>query len=298
MEMVGISNWEKAYELGYKDKVMLVSLYRANRKVGNNDEAYRYLSDAYKSNNDDPYIFEYYVDEIDKREGVEKAISLMEKRYDDFENVYSLKARLMNAYMNNGHYDKLEELLIKSDLHDTHRLSFGEFWKNLKMAKGYNLLKEEKYSEALEVFTTSVEVPKNIAQHYMPLFATQARRFFYMGYCNYKLENQEKAEALWKEALKLKRDSRYQVSYKFRDLKTIYYQAFCLKGLGRFDEADRYIMLLGDFANSNALENNADVQKMLLRLSITGLENMDNFEKWDSELGLIKVNANFNAPEE
>jgi len=297
-EMDGINNWEKAHELGYKDKVMLVSLYRANKKLGKNDDAYKYLLEAYKIDNSDPYIFEYYVNEISSRDGVEKAITLMEDNYDRFENVYSLKAKLMNTYMSNGHFDKLEALLKKSNLHDTHRLSFGEFWKNLKMAKGYNLLKEEKYTEALDVFTKSIEIPNNVAQHYMPAFVTQARRLFYMGYCNHKLGNQKKAEELWTEALKLKRNSKFQTGYKFADIKTVYYQAFCLKGLGRFDEAERYIMLLDEFAKSIALEDNASVQKLLLRLSITGLEDMDDFDKWDTELGLTKINANFNAPEE
>ncbi len=133
-----------AYDLGYKDKVMLVSLYRANNKLRNTQKAFEYLSVAYQSNQNDPYVFEYYVSEVTKREGLEKAIALMEERYDDFENVYSLKARLMNVYMNNGLYVKLEELLKRSELHDTHRLSFGEFWKNLMMARGYNNLKEKK----------------------------------------------------------------------------------------------------------------------------------------------------------
>jgi tetratricopeptide (TPR) repeat protein len=297
-EMDGINYWKKAHELGYNDKVMLISLYLASSKLGYSHEAYEYLLEAYRSNKSDPYIFEYYVDEVHKREGLEKAIALMEERYDDFENDYSLKAKLMNTYMNSGHYDKLEALLLESNLHDTHRLSFGEFWKNLKMAEGYNLLREEKYSEALEVFTKSVEVPGNIAQHYMPMFISQARRLFYMGYCNAKLGKQKIAEELWEDALKLKRDSKYQAAYKFRDLKTVYYQAFCLKGLGRYDEAERYITLLEDYARSTSLKNNPDAQKMLLTLSITGLADMDDFEKWDSDLGLIKINANFNAPEE
>ena len=297
-ETEGLANWEKAYELGYKEKDMLVSLYRAHNKLRNTQKAYEYLLEAYQSDKNDPYVFEYYVAEINKREGIEKAIALMEERYSDFENVYSLKARLMNAYMNNGHYAKLEELLKRSDLHDTHRLSFGEFWKNLMMTWGYIKLKEKDYLAALEYFTNSIDVPENIAQHYAPLFISRARRLFYMGYCNSKLGNQEKAEEFWNEALKLKRDSKYQAGYKFRDLKTIYYQAFCLKGLGRFSEAERYIMLLGDYARSTALDNNPDAQEMLLTLSILGLEDMDDFEKWDSELGLIKLNANFNAPEE
>ncbi|MCK5457492.1 MAG: hypothetical protein KAI45_10240, partial [Melioribacteraceae bacterium] len=297
-EIDGNNNWKKAYELGYENKVMLVSLYRANKKLGNTDEAYKYLVDAYKANKNDPYILEYYVDEIQIRKGVDDAIALMEEHYDDFENVYSLKAKLMNSYLFNGHYSKLESLLKKSNLHDTHRLSFGEFWKNLKMANGYNKLKEKKYKEALLDFKNSTEVPQNIAQHYMASFSAQARRLFYMGYCNNKLGNKEKAKELWNEALELKRAARFQTMYKYRDIKTIYYQAFCLKGLGRFDEAERYIMLLDGFANSTSLKNNDAVRTLLLSLSIAGLEDIDQFEKWDSELGLIKVNANFNAPEE
>ncbi|MHA1749719.1 MAG: tetratricopeptide repeat protein, partial [Promethearchaeota archaeon] len=297
-EKEGISSWKQAYELGYKDKIFLVTLYRANKKIGNKDTAFNYLVEAYKTDKNDPYIFEYYVDEIHNSKGVTEAIKLLEDNYERFDNVYSLKAKLMNIYMGNGYYDKLEALLLNSDLHDTHRLSFGEFWKNLKMAKGYIQLKENNFKEALEIFTNAIDVPKNIAQHYSPLFITQTRRYFYMGYCNYKLGNQEKADELWTEALKLKRDSKFQVAYKFRDLKTIYYQAFCLKGLGRYNEAERYLMILADYAKSSSLKNNPEVQKLLLALSITGLEDMDDFEKWDSELGLIKINANFNAPEE
>ncbi|MEN8227914.1 MAG: DUF5107 domain-containing protein [Bacteroidota bacterium] len=297
-EQEGISLWETAYEKGYRDKVMLVSLYRALRKLKQNDEAYSYLSDAWQSEPDDPYIFDYMLNEITSREGIDKVIAMMEERYDEWEDNYALKARLMNAYMNNGYYDKMEALLLRSDLLDTHRLSFGEFWKNLKMAKGYLALKEQKYSEALTLFTESTIVPQNIAQHYMARFVDQARRLFYMGYCNDKLGNREEAGKLWNEALKLKRDVKYQASYKFYDLRTIYYQAFCLKGLGRFDEAERYIMILEDNANSSSLENTPAAQQLLLTLSITGLEDMDDFEIWDSELGLSKINANFNAPEE
>jgi len=298
LETEGIANWEKAHDLEYRDKVMLVSLYRALKKLSRSDEAYEYLIEAYKSDNEDPYIFEYYVNEVNMRGGIAKAITLMEERYEDFETVYSLKAKLMNAYLNNGHYDKLDALLLKSNLHDTHRLSFGEFWKNLKMAKGYDELKDGKYPETLEYFTYAFNVPKNIAQHYSPTFFSRARTLFYMGYCNSKMGNQETAEEFWNEALKLKRDSKYQAGYKFNDLKTIYYQAFCLKGLGRFNEAERYITMLADYAKSTSLLKTPEAQKMLLILSITGLAALDDYKEWDSELGLNRLNANFNAPEE
>lgn len=297
-EKKGLANWEQAIEFGFKNKILLVSLYRAHKKIGNEEKAYKYLLDAYALDKNDPYIFEYYVSETKNRQGLNAAIKLMEDNYKKFDKSYSLKANLMNTYLYNKKYSKLERLLLKSNLHDTHRLSFGDYWKNLKMANGYNKLKRKKYTQALTDFEAAIHVPKNIAQHYMAAFYDQARRLFYMGYCNAKLGNQEKAEALWQEALDLKRVARFENSYKYLAIKTIYYQAFCLKGLGRNNEAGNYIKIIQEFANSNSVTNNEELQRLLLKLSILGLEDMDNFEKWDPELGLIKTNVNFNAPEE
>ena len=204
----------------------------------------------------------------------------------------------MNSYLNEGEYSKLETLLINSNLHDTHRLSFGEFWKNLKMARGYNKLKKKGYKEALVDFETAINVPKNIAQHYMASFSSQARRLFYIGYCYARMGNTEKADELWKEALKLKRVSRFQPMYHYDHIKTLYYQTFCLRGLGRMDEADNYIRQIEEFAKSISIQENKGLQRQLLILSIRGFENIDAFDKWDSELGLVRINVNFNAPEE
>ena len=133
----------------------------------------------------------------------------------------------------------------------------------------------------------------------MPPYAAQARRLYYMGFCLSKLGNRDKAKKLWEEALKLKRVSRFETGYKFKDIKTIYYQAFCLRGLGRFEEADTYIKVINEFANSSSIINNEKLRAQLLKMSIAGLEkNIDNFEKYDSEVGFITSKIRFNAPEE
>ena len=188
--------------------------------------------------------------------------------------------------------------MVKSNLYDSHRLSFGEFWINLKMAQGYIKLKEKRFKQALIDFETAVNVPQNIAQHYMASFSSQARRFFYIGYCYSQMGNTEKAIGAWQEALKLKRVSRFQPMYHYNHIKTLYYQAFCLRGLGRMDEADNYIRQIEEFAKSKSIQDNAGLQRQLLIMSIRGFENINAFDKWDSELGLVRVNVNFNAPEE
>lgn len=126
----------------------------------------------------------------------------------------------------------------------------------------------------------------------------QARRLFYLGYCNSKLGNQEKSKEYWNEALGLSRLSRFEPIYKYKDMKTKYYQAFCLKGLGKYNEAETYIKLINEFANSNSITKNMDLRSTLLQLSISGYEDIDNVAKWDTEIGLIKNKIHFNAPEE
>jgi tetratricopeptide (TPR) repeat protein len=294
----GMSNWEKAKSLGYTDKVMLVSLYRAYMKLGNKEKAYDYLNEAYALDNRDPYIFDYYVSEIQDKKGIEEAIKLMEANYKDFPDCYALRTRLMSAYLNEGDYDKLEKLLKKSKLHDMHRVNYGNYWFSLKMARGYNHLKAGKYKEALKDFTVATEVPENIAQHFMAAYSSQARRLFYLGYCNKKLGEKDKARQYWEDALKRKRISRFEPGYRFDEIKTIYYQNFCLKALGRNDEARVYVMVIEDFANSFDNLNNDGLRKLSLMLSILGLSSPDEYEKWDTPLGLQHLKVEFTAPEE
>lgn len=294
----GISNWEKAKALGYKDKTMLISLYQVYTKTGEKEKAYGYLNEAFALDKLDPYIFEYYVDEVQDRDGVKKAIQLMEANYNNFPESFSLRTKLMGTYLSEGEYDKLEKLLKKSRLHDMHRVNYGNYWFSLKMAKGYDKLIQGEYQDALKNFDVSTEVPQNIAQHFMAGYSSQARRLFYLGYCNAKLGNQTKARQYWEDALKLMRVSRFQSGYRFDEIKTIYYQNFCLKGLGRNDEARVNIMVIEDFANSFDVLDNVGLRKQALLLSLLGLSDMDEFDKWDTPLGLQHLKIEFNAPEE
>ena len=298
-ENEGIENWENAVKYGYKkNKLLLVSLYSALKKTGEKDKAYKYLLDAYALDKNDPYIFEYYVNEVWNRKGKEAAIKLMEDNYKRFDKSYSLKVKLMSAYLHNGMYDKLEQLLKNSRLYTTHRITFGSYWESLKMAKGFNKLKAGQYEAALKDFEEAVDVPQTIAQHYMSSFSNQARRLFYVGYCYDKLGESEKAQSTWQDALKLKRNSRFQEGYNYDDILTIYYQAFCLKGLGRYDEARVYIKVLAEFAKACTIADNKSLQEQLLVRSILGQEDIDNFDKWDTPLGSVNTKIEFNAPEE
>jgi hypothetical protein len=67
-----------------------------------------------------------------------------------------------------------------------------------------------------------------------------------------------------------------------------FYQAYCLRGLGRPREAETYIQSIKEFDSSSEMANASPQGKRhLLDLAYLGLEtNLDNFDKYDSELGV------------
>ncbi len=289
LEEEGILLWEKAYSLGYKDPVALRSLYRARKKLNGADgKALAYLEEALALSPDDAYLFDDYVSEVRAREGLEASIKLLEKNIDRFLPCFTTCGTLMNGYLLTGAYDKLEQFMRRVDFTYFWRSSLGRNWVIMKLAAGFRKLKEKRYGEALADFEAAGRVPENLDKHYLVDFPSQARRLFYIGYCRSMIGDREGAKKAWSEALNIKRHVRFEVSHVFTLMQTRYYQAFCLRGLGRHEEADVFIRSIREFAASQALANaTPETKKHLLTLAFLGRErNLDNFDRFDTELGM------------
>jgi tetratricopeptide (TPR) repeat protein len=289
LEDEGIAFWEKAYALGYKDKISLRSLYRANRKLDAADErALAYLEEALEMDPGDPYLFDDYVAEVKARDGLEASIAVLEKNIDRFFDCFTTCGTLMDAYLQAGAYEKLEKFIPRVDFTYYWRSSLGRNWAIMKLAAGYRKLTDKKYAEALADFEAAARVPENLEKYYLMDFPTQARRLFYIGYCQSKLGNDDEARKAWAEVLTINRHVRFEASYSFTLMQTRYFQAFCLRGLGRHEEADVFVASIREFAGSSALANaTAEAKKHLLTLAYLGQErNLDYFERFDMELGI------------
>jgi tetratricopeptide (TPR) repeat protein len=289
LEDEGIALWEKAHALGYQDKVFLCSLYRAKRKLDAADErALAYLEEAFHLDPDDPYLFDDYVAEVKAKDGLEASIAVLEKNIDRFLNCFTTCGTLMGFYLRTGAYEKLEKFITRVDFTYYWRSSLGRNWVIMKLATGYKKLVEKRYDEALADFEAAARVPENLDKYYLLDFPSQARRLFYIGFCQSKLGNIEAARKSWQDALKIKRHVRFEASYNFTLMQTRYFQAFCLRGLGRHEEADVFVASIREFADSSALANaTPESKKHLLTLAYLGQErNLDNFERIDTELGI------------
>jgi tetratricopeptide (TPR) repeat protein len=158
----------------------------------------------------------------------------------------------------------------------------------MKMARGYRMLKGKRYDEALAFFEAAGRVPETLEKNYFEDEPVKARRLFYTGYCRSKLGNAAGASEVWTAALDIQYHIRFEASSNFTLMQVRYYQAYCLRGLGRPQEANVYLRSIREFASSSGMDNaSPQGKRRLLDLAYLGQEtNLDNYDKFDSELGV------------
>jgi len=294
LEAEGVALWEKAHGLGFKDKVSLFSLYRGEKKLRPADDtSFGRLEEALRLDPNDAYLFDAYVAEVKARRGAPAAIETLEAGIGRFMNCFTTVGTLLNEYLLAGAYDKLDDFAARVDLPYFWRPSFGRTWALAKMARGYRKLQEKRYDEALAMFEASGRVPETLEKNYLEDEPVRARRLFYTGYCRSKLGNTAGAAEAWNAALDIQRHIRFEASFNFTLMQARYYQAYCLRGLGRPREANTYLRSIREFASSSAMDNASPVgRRHLLDLPYLGLEtNLDKFDKYDSELGVTTFPA-------
>ena len=184
-----------------------------------------------------------------------------------------------------GEYEKLERLIAGADFTEFWRASLGYYYVILRLAQGYKRLAAKKYEEARAYFQQALSVPDNLGKNYFIPYAERARRLFYLGLCEQYLVRGEKANKHWEEALAFDQQATFEISCDFQIMKTRYYQAFCLRGLGRFHEADVYIHGISKFAQNAKLADSS--KKLLLRWGYLGKEkDITKFNRFDTEPGI------------
>jgi tetratricopeptide (TPR) repeat protein len=288
----GINNWEKAYGLGFKNKVLLYQLFRAYSRRGNDEVKGKYINEAYALYKDDVYIYDSYIDFIQEKEGINAATDLLEKDMDQVVKYFARSHMLLRNYLLLKDYDKFEALALRVNTAGVWKWneSYAFFWYLMKMAKGYKKMIDTKYEEALKEFENALEVPKNLSSDYIFEYVERVRRLFYIGLCHYKTGDRVSAIKFWEEALTYDQQSTIEIIYDFNIMKARYFQAFCLRGLNRFNEADVYIHGIKKFAQNAKLQD--DAKLIMLKLGYLGEEqDINKFDKYDTELGITSFDT-------
>lgn len=281
----GIRSWEKAYALGWRDKILLYEMARAGRKRNEKEKYRRLLKEAYQADRHDPYIYDDYAALMQAERGMAEATAFLEKDIRHVRKYFSTMPMLVKNYLMLGEYGKLERFIAGVDFTEFWRTPLGYYYVILRLAQGYKKLSGKKYEEARACFQQALSTPDNLGKNYFIPYPERARRLFYLGLCARHLGKEGQAKKHWEEALTLDQQATFELSYDFNTMKARYYQAFCLRGLGRFNEADAYIHGIKKLAQNAGLNEGA--KRMLLRWAYLGGEkDITKFDRFDTVLGV------------
>lgn len=284
-EEEGIKSWEKAYQLGYRDKILLYEMTRAYRRKNEKEKSRRLLKEAYEADKDDPYIYDDYAALIQEKKGRAAATAFLERGIFRTKQYFTTVSMLASNYLMLGEYEKLEQFLAGVNFAGIWCSSLSYYYVVLMLAQGYKRLSANKYKEAQACFQQVLSTPDNLGKNYFIPYPERARRLFYLGLCERYLGNEEKAGKHWEEALAFNQQATFELSCDFQIMKARYYQAFCLRGLGRFHEADVYIHGVRKLAQNAGLDEGA--KRILLRWAYLGREkDITKIDRFDTVLGI------------
>lgn len=121
--------------------------------------------------------------------------------------------------------------------------------KNACVARAQEYLKDKRYDDAIAILEKAWELPPNLGAGEVTKNPAFARELYYMGIA---LEGAGKAEAArrkWEEAAAERHKALYRtIDDEFRLWFARYWQAQCLKKLGRLEEANTYLDGLIEFS--------------------------------------------------
>ncbi|MCX6991843.1 MAG: DUF5107 domain-containing protein [Kiritimatiellaeota bacterium] len=289
-EAQGIHAWEKAHALGRRDKILLYEMARAYKRKGDKAKYARLLTEAYQTDRTDPYIYDDYVALMQEKNGMAAATAFMEKDLRHIRKYFTASSLLMNNYLMRGAYEKLEKFIAGVNFGDFWRSGIASYYVTLRLAQGYRALSAKRYRPALAYFEQALDVPDTLGKNYFVPYPERVRRLFYMGLCKRYLGKEEGARQHWEEALAFDQQATFEPSCDFQIMKTRYYQAFCLRGLGRFAEAEVYVHGIRKFAQNAGLDKAS--KQMLIRWAFLGREkDITKFDWFDTELGVTAFTA-------
>jgi len=245
-----VNEWELARKNKLRHPVLLRNLGYAYYRLQRREEAvemYRQAKDLIDTVDYRLFLESY---NVSKTFGVtEEMIKTLEEVANKFKKS-SLWAVLADAFVEVGEYEKALGILKTHQFVPTEGYyGYWDIFVEANVRKGVDLLKADKYDEALEHFQEALTYPSNLGVG-APYISRrhEAMQKFWLGECLWLKGDKNSAIEMWKSISTQETFSPYE----------IYYKGQVLRKLGRVEEAD---ILFESLLNRNSTQ-----EKVLLNL--------------------------------
>ena len=248
-ERRGLALWQRAQKIGLRHAALERNLgYAFLHTIGDANKALVHYQRALKLRKDEVHLHVEMCAVLSKLKRHKAMCRHLEKHFEMTARSHTLAALLVGTYEALGQPKKV--------LH-AQSLFHLEGWdytqegcrKNACVARAQEYLKDKRYDDAIAILEKAWELPPNLGAGEVTKNPAFARELYYMGIA---LEGAGKAEAArrkWEEAAAERHKALYRtIDDEFRLWFARYWQAQCLKKLGRLEEANTYLDGLIEFS--------------------------------------------------
>jgi len=248
-ERRGLALWQRAQKIGLRYAALERNLgYAFLHTIGDANQALVHYRRALKLRNDEVHLHVEMCAVLSKLKMYEAICRHLEKHFEITARSHTLAALLAGTCEALGQPEKVLRVQSRFHLEGWDYTQEG-FRKNACVAIARKYLKDKRYDDAIAILENAWELPPNLGTGEVTKNPAFARELYYMGIALQGAGKADAARRKWEEAVAEKHKALYRtIDDEFRLWFARYWQAQCLKKLGRLEEANTYLDGLIEFS--------------------------------------------------
>lgn len=236
----GVAQWKKAVELGDRSYLLYSNLgFYENTINKDKQKALKYFLKANQLEPKDPYVIIEKFKLLKAAGRADEALRFLEKDMPGVRAHARLAFVLMNEYIKGRKYAEFDKLVPSFHFNGNWQMAGPHsFWMARHINEALDLFAAGEYKKTVELLEKATRVPENLGMTVIEEQNKQERILYHLGRSHEKLGDMAKAKSLWETAVGIDRVYAWDPGSAYSVWNQRYFQALCLKKLGRLREAN------------------------------------------------------------
>ncbi len=214
-------------------------LYRSLTRLERKEEARKWLEVARRDDPADPYAFEWHVSEMVAKSTPDQVSQWTRSNLGECSRHIPALTALVSFFTAHGRFDDADACMANAKMEQVAG-RFQALYTQNRIARAEHLMNEGRYEEAIPLLAGPLLGPPNLGAAWRSFHEAQVG--YDLGRCYEKTGQTGMAADAWLRAVNVPFFAEIMGSARSQAWFAKYYQALCLKKLGRLAESETYLM--------------------------------------------------------